>query len=47
MYGTFYSHSKEETIINERDIDDVFETIYTTILSNILKVLEKDSVIKV
>ena len=34
-YDTFYSHSKAETIINESDIDDVFESIYTTITSNI------------
>ena len=31
-YDTFYSHSKAETIINESDIDDVFESIYTTII---------------
>ena len=24
-YDTFYSHSKAETIINERDIDNLFE----------------------
>ena len=24
-YDTFYSHSKTETIINESDIDDVFQ----------------------
>ena len=34
-YDTFYSHSKAETIINESDIDDVFESIYNTIISNI------------
>ena len=31
-YGTFYSHSKPETIANENDIDDIFESIYTTII---------------
>ena len=30
---TFYSHSKAETIINESDVDDVFESIYTTVIS--------------
>ena len=42
-YDTFYSHSKAETIINETDIDDVFKSIYTTIISNIQKVLGKVS----
>ena len=27
---TLYSNSKAEIIINESDIDDVFESIYTT-----------------
>ena len=40
-YDTFFSHSKVETIINESGIDDVFESIYTTIISNILKSLRK------
>ena len=35
-YDTFYSHSKTKTIINESDIDDVFELIYTTTISNII-----------
>ena len=39
-YDRFYSHSKVETIINEIDIDNVFESIYT-IISNIQKVLRK------
>ena len=30
--NTFYSHSKAEIIINESKIDDVFESIYTTII---------------
>ena len=34
-YDTFYSNSEAEIIINESDIDDVFESIYTTIKSNI------------
>ena len=31
-YEAFYSHSKAETVLNERDIDDAFELIYTTII---------------
>ena len=31
----FIQTQKAETIINEIDIDDVFESIYTTIISNI------------
>ena len=42
-YDTGYSHSKTETIINESDIDDIFESIYTTIISNIQKYLGKGS----
>ena len=34
-YDTFYSNSKTETIINESDIDDIFEPIYTIIISKI------------
>ena len=40
-HDTFYSHSKTETIINESDIHDIFESIYTTILSNKQKSLGK------
>ena len=29
-YDTFYSNSKAEIIINESDIDDVFQSIYTS-----------------
>ena len=36
-YTTFYSNSKAGTIINERDIDDIFESIYTLIISNLQK----------
>ena len=42
-YDTYYTQSKAETIINESDIDDIFESIYTTILSNIQKSLRKGS----
>ena len=40
-YNTFYSNSKAEMIINESDIDDVFKSINTTVISNIQKRLEK------
>ena len=42
-YDIFYLNSKAEIIINESDIDDVFESIYTTNLSNMQKSLGKDS----
>ena len=42
-YDTFYSSSKAEIIINESDIDDVFQSIYSTIISNIQKSLGKVS----
>ena len=42
-YDTFYSHSKAEIIINESDIDDIFKSIYTTIISNTQKSLGKGS----
>ena len=43
-YGTFYSLSKAETIINESDFDDnVFKSINTTVISNIQKSLGKSS----
>ena len=38
-YNIFSSHSKAETIINESDIDDVFKSIYKTIISKIQKYL--------
>ena len=44
-YDAFYSHLKAETIINEGDVDDVFKSIYTTVISNMQKSLGKDSVI--
>ena len=33
----FYSNSNGETIISESDIDNAFESIYCTIISNIEK----------
>ena len=38
-YSTFYSSSKAEIIINKSDIDNVFQSIYTTIISKIQKSL--------
>ena len=35
----FYSSSKVEIIINESDTDDVFQSIYITIISNIQKLV--------
>ena len=40
-FDTFYLNSKAETIINESDIYDVFQSIYTKIISNIQKSLGK------
>ena len=34
---TFYSNSKAEKIINDSDIESIFESIYTTLMSNIWK----------
>ena len=42
-YGNFYSSSKSEIIINKTGIDDVFKSIYTTIIENIQKYLGKGS----
>ena len=39
----FYSSSKTEVIINESDIDDVFQSICTTNMTNIQKSLGKGS----
>ena len=36
-------NSKAETIINESDVGNVFESVYTTIISNIQKFLGKSS----
>ena len=41
-YDTFYSNSKAEIIINnKKDIDNVFQSIYTKIISNIQESLGK------
>ena len=42
-YNTFYSHSKTEIIVIENDIYNVFESIYTKVISNIEKSLGKGS----
>ena len=42
-YENFYSRSKAEIIMNRTDIDDAFESIYTTIITNIQKSLSKGS----
>ena len=34
-YDNFYSSSKAEITMNESDIDDVFESTYATIITNI------------
>ena len=34
-HDTFYSNSKAEIIINKSDIDGVFKSTYTTVISNI------------
>ena len=42
-YDNFYSSSKAEIIINESDVDDVFKSIYTTVIRNIQRSLGKGS----
>ena len=42
-YNSFYSSSKAEVIINESAIDDKFQSLYTTIITNIQKSLGKGS----
>ena len=42
-YHNFYLSSKAEIIINQSDIDDVFQSIYTTVIRNIQKSLGKGS----
>ena len=42
-HDTFYSSSKVEIIINESDIDDVFEWSHITIILNTQKFLGKGS----
>ena len=38
-YDTFYSNAKGEIVINESDIDDVFQSIHITVISVIKKSL--------
>ena len=40
-YDNFYSSSNAEIIINESDINDMFQSIYNTIITNIQKPLGK------
>ena len=42
-FDTFYSSSKAEIIVNKSDIDGVFQSIYTTIITNMQKSLGKGS----
>ena len=42
-YRTFYVSSKAEILINESDVNDVFGSIYITIISNIQKSFGKGS----
>ena len=42
-YDNFYSSSNAKIIIYESDIDDVFQSIFSTIISNIQKSLGKGS----
>ena len=42
-YGNFYSSSKAGIIINETNIDNLFESIFTTIMENMQKSSLKDS----
>ena len=39
--STFYSHSKAELILNKSDINDLFKSVYTYVISNIEKPLRK------
>ena len=43
QYENFYSHSKAEIIVNEGDIDGIFESIYTKVISSIQNSLRKGS----
>ena len=43
MYDNFYSRSKAEIITNESDIEDLFKSIYTKIITSIKRSLGKDS----
>ena len=41
-YDTFYSHSKAETILNESDIGDIFESTNAIVILIMQKSLRKD-----
>ena len=43
-YDDFYSSSKVEIIINKSNTDDVFQSIYTTVITTIQKYLGSGSV---
>ena len=40
-FENFYSRSKSEVIVNEGDIDDAFQSVYTTIITEIKKIFRK------
>ena len=40
-YDTFYLNSKVETVLNESENNDLFQSIYTTIISKIQKIFRK------
>ena len=42
-YVNFYSSSNAEIIINESDVDNMFQSIYTTVITNIQKSFGKGS----
>ena len=42
-YDSFYSSSKAEITISESEIDNVFQSIFITIMENKQKYLRKDS----
>ena len=42
-HDTFYSNSKAEIVVNESDIDDVFESVYSNITLSIQISLGKGS----
>ena len=41
-HKTFYLSSKSKTVMNEADINNVFDSIYSTIIPNIQKSLGKE-----
>ena len=43
LYSVFYSNSKAEAILNESEIDDLFRSISSPIISNINKFLGQGS----